>query len=405
MKPIIPPVPLTRRDFARRSSAVAVAALGGGLSGWAQAADAHDLPASATAGAQPDNRFVPPPLLTPADQFRDVSRGNPKIWTLAGDDLVKARLTPETWRLEITADATPNPAISESAVLGKPLTLAGAGALDLAGLMELGKKRGVKFLKAMQCLNIPSPLGQGLWEGVTLRDVLKLCGAMRNVRRLYYWGYHNHDPRQLFQSSLSYTEAMETPPGELPAFLAYRLNGEPLSLLRGGPVRMVVPWAHGFKSIKWLQGIAVTNDYKANDTYAEANNDPESHLKTAAYLASLPANFRAGEPVLVSGLVISGLSGLQRVEYCLSGAQSHFGASSGTEAEEWKECRLEAPPRDWSGILPAGVSPQSVLGFDPKTGEAVWRKFGPCAMAWFPGPPRCKDCLLESTRCAPGRWT
>ncbi len=29
----------------------------------------------------------------------------------------------------------------------------------------------------------------------------------------------------------------------------------PIPLERGGPVRMVVPWAHGFKSIKWLQRI------------------------------------------------------------------------------------------------------------------------------------------------------
>ena len=31
---------------------------------------------------------------------------------------------------------------------------------------------------------------------------------------------------------------------------------------------MIVPWAHGFKSIKWLQHIMLTNDYQANDTYA-----------------------------------------------------------------------------------------------------------------------------------------
>ncbi len=149
--------------------------------------------------------------------------------------------------------------------------------MNLASLLNLGRTVGVRFLKAMQCLNIPQPLGQGLWEGVPLRDVLRLCGPMRNVRRVFYSGFHNNDPAQLFQSSLSYTQAMETPPGGLPAFLAYRLNGEPIPLIRGGPVRMVIPWAHGFKSIKWLQRIVLTNDYKINDTYAEQNNDPDSH--------------------------------------------------------------------------------------------------------------------------------
>ena len=69
--------------------------------------------------------------------------------------------------------------------------------------------------------------------------------------------------------------------------VAYRLNGRDIPLVRGGPVRMVVPWAHGFKSIKWLQRVVLTNDYKANDTYALQNNDPESYLKTAAYLGGL----------------------------------------------------------------------------------------------------------------------
>ncbi len=60
---------------------------------------------------------------------------------------------------------------------------------------------------------------------------------------------------------------------------------------------MVVPWAHGFKSIKWLQRITLTNDYKANDTYALENNDPESSLKTAAYLGKGETQFKAGEPI------------------------------------------------------------------------------------------------------------
>ena len=154
---------------------------------------------------------------------------------------------------------------------------------------------------------------------------------------------------------------METPPGELPAFLAYRLNGEPIPLIRGGPVRMVIPWAHGFKSIKWLQRIVVTNDYQANDTYAEQNNDPESHLKTAAYLDELPAKIPAGRPVLVSGLVISGLSGLKHVEYSLD------------DSEQWIGCRLEDPPVNWSSVFPAGVNSRQVLGFDPTSGQpATW---------------------------------
>ncbi len=345
--------PLTRRDFVRAGSALAASAFASGLS------PAHAADAPAPIFPRPA-----PPLLTPADKFRDVSRGTPKPHSLKGDALTQARLTPETWRLEITADTTPNPAIKDQPGLGTPLTLADGTALDLPALLKLGEKHEVKFLKAMQCLNIPTPLGQGLWEGVPLREVLRLCGSLRNARRIYYWGFHNNDPKQLFQSSLSYSQAMETAPGELPAFLAYRLNGEPIPLLRGGPVRMVIPWAHGFKSIKWLQQIVVTNDYKANDTYAEQNNDPEAPLKTAAYLDTLPARLPAGQPVPIGGLVISGLSGLKRVEYSLSRNDA-----KADDVEQWAEAQLEAAPADWRSVLPAGVSARQVLGFNPQTGQ------------------------------------
>lgn len=309
---------------------------------------------------------APRPYLTPSESFRDVSRGNPKPHTLQGEALVQARLTPETWRLEIVSDGTTQ--------VEKPCRLADGTAIDMPTLEELGRKHGVKFLKAMQCLNISQPLGQGLWEGVPLREVIKRLGTVRNVRRVYYWGFHNNDPAQLFQSSLSYSQAMDAPPGELPAFVAYRLNGEPLPLKRGGPARLVVPWAHGFKSIKWLQRIVLTNDYKANDTYAEeGNNDPESYLKTMARIDDGPDVFPAGKPVFLTGMALSGWPGLERVEYWLrpdTGTHGRLGEDDPAwKSATWKPCQMEPPPGDWSGHLPNGMRPHGLWGFDPKTGQ------------------------------------
>ncbi|MCB1066124.1 MAG: molybdopterin-dependent oxidoreductase, partial [Verrucomicrobiae bacterium] len=324
--------PASRRQFLQTSAALAASGL---------VAPATVLSESAASQAGP---IFPHPLLTPAGDFYDVSRGKPKPHTLTGQALIDARLTPETWRLELVADPFTDDAVKEAASLTNSFTLDDGTALDMPKLLELGKQHEVRFLKAMQCLNIPEPLGQGLWEGVPLREVLRLCGRMSNVRRLYYWGFHNNDPEQLFQSSLSYTEAMETPPGELPAFLAYRLNGEPIPLERGGPVRMIIPWAHGFKSIKWLQRIAVTNDYRANDTYAEKNNDPDSHLKTAAYIDKADDQFAAGRSVFFTGRVISGLSGLDRVEHWLRRVEPGAGNpkkepdAAALAAANWKPC-------------------------------------------------------------------
>jgi DMSO/TMAO reductase YedYZ molybdopterin-dependent catalytic subunit len=305
------------------------------------------------------------PFLTKPEEFRDVSRGNPKPFTLKGDNLVKARLTPESWRLEVVSDG--------SAQVEKPRKLDDNTALDLAALHELGRKHGVRSLKAMQCNNIAQPLGQGLWEGVPLREVLRLVGKLGNVRRVYYWGFHNNDPKQLFQSSLGLNQVLDTPPGELPVFVAYRLNGQPISLLRGGPVRMIVPWAHGFKSIKWLQRVTLTNDYKANDTYAENNNDPDSYLKTMARIDDGPEAFRAGEPVVLRGTAMVGWPGLKRVEYWLRPEAGTHGKLADDDpawaAAQWLPCEIEPPPQEWGGSLPDGVMPKDVWGFDARTGR------------------------------------
>jgi DMSO/TMAO reductase YedYZ molybdopterin-dependent catalytic subunit len=304
-------------------------------------------------------------FLTKPEEFTDVSRGNPKPHSLKGEALAKARLTPETWRLEIASDG--------SSRLGRQLRLADGTALDLPALQELGKQHGVKFLKAMQCNNIPLPLGQGLWEGVPLREVLKLVGKVKDVRRVSYWGFHNNDPAQMFQSSLGYNQVMETPPWDLPPLVAYKLNGQPIPLVRGGPARMLVPWAHGFKSIKWLQSIVLTNDYKANDTYALQNNDPDSYLKTAAYLDTTAQTFKAGVPILVRGTAMVGWSGLKRVEYWLrpdTGTHGHLDEDDPAwQSARWESCAITAPPSDWGGNLPEGVMPHDVWGFDRATGK------------------------------------
>src|SRR5262249_18002313 len=143
-------------------------------------------------------------------------------------------------------------------------------------------------------------------------------GRLVNVRRIFYWGFHEK-PEQRFVSSLPLSDVLDTPPGHAPVMLAFRLNGRPLPLERGGPVRMLVPEAYGYKSIKWLNHLVLTNDYRANDSYAEKqNNDPHTPMKTLARLdIHMPEQYPHGEPVTMRGVAIVGQSGLKAVEYWL----------------------------------------------------------------------------------------
>src|SRR5947209_3759078 len=154
-------------------------------------------------------------------------------------------LTRRTWQLEVLSDPD-NPA-----TLGKQLTRKDGTSLDFKGLQELGSKHAVRFAKVMTCLNIGCPLGMGVWEGVPLREVLWLTQPRENLRRVCYHGYHNDDPKQLFRSSLSVGRVLEDPFDLPPVILCYKLNGHWLDSQRGGPVRIVVPEAYGFKSVKW----------------------------------------------------------------------------------------------------------------------------------------------------------
>ena len=249
-------------------------------------------------------------------------------------------------------------------------------------------------MKAMQCLNIDSPLGQGLWEGVRLSDVLREMGRIDCVRRINFHGYHNHDATQVFRSSLSYTDVFEPAPGYPPVIVCYKLNGRSLLLERGGPVRMVVPNAHGFKSVKWLTHIKLTNDYRVSDTYAvidKIGNDPESHLKTYASVegadvtepgreaeGSLQRTYRLGEPILLSGVAMSGRTPLLRVEYWVRRVANIDTPSTLRDddhellAADWKPAELQAPPKNWGAIFPEGTDPAGVFGFDSGGTPKQW---------------------------------
>jgi DMSO/TMAO reductase YedYZ molybdopterin-dependent catalytic subunit len=221
----------------------------------------------------------------------------------------------------------------------------------------------------MTCNNLGEPLGMGLWEGVPLREVVWLARPTLNVRRVAYSGYHNDDPRQIFRSTLPFGRVLEDPPGELPVLLCYKLNGAFLTGRRGGPVRMVVPESYGFKSVKWLQRVELTNHYGADDTYQMWNNDLDSPMKTFARFVAVPSTARAGQPIPVTGLAQVGVSGLATVQWWLHPAgeplppdDPHFATAP------WRDAAILPPPERWGGELPDGRLPGTPLQFDPATG-------------------------------------
>jgi hypothetical protein len=298
--------------------------------------------------------------ITASHDFYNVERGDPLPYKLPIEKQREIGMVRETWQLEIIADPDSDSKIE------RPLLKANGTALSFDALMKLAATHATSYFKVITCNNLTEPLGHGLWEGVPLREVLWLARPVENLRHVYYYGHHNEDPKQMFKCYLPMNRVFEDPPGELPVLLCYKLNGEFLTGERGGPVRMIVPEAYGFKSVKWLQRVVFTNAHQSDDTYANGNNDINSWLKTFARFAELPEQIKAGEPLTIRGHAQVGISGLAKVQYwlCKTGQPLPANDPYFTKAP-WQDARIVPfDPDAIKGFAHAKLHP---VQFDPKT--------------------------------------
>ncbi len=305
-------------------------------------------------------------FLTRDENFINYGRGKPPPHELPLEKLREVGLVPETWQLEVLPDPESNSEVQ------RPLSRKLGTALNWDGLMKMAGKKAIRFMSVMSCTNDKDPCGMGLWEGVPLREVIWLAHPTSNVRRVFYYGYHNDDPEQRFQSSLPIGRVLEDPPGEHPIILCYKLNNQWLTSKRGGPVRILAPDAYGNKSVKWLQCIMLTNNYQANDTYATWNNDTVSHIKTCARFINTPKTVRAGEPVPVTGVAQVGMSNLSKVQYWLCRQDQSLPDDDPyfTKAP-WQDADILPPPEDWGGGLPDDKLPAIPRQFDTISGKPL----------------------------------
>jgi hypothetical protein len=289
--------------------------------------------------------------LTPVDRAFILDKGKTGISKLPADKVREIGLVPDTWFLEVITDPASN------SVVGRTFSRTSGNALNWDGLMKLAEKHAVRFMQVCTCTNGADPFHMSLWEGVPLREVIELAGPKENVRRVYYQSYHP-EGLQPFQSSLPLAQILESPPGDMPVILAYKMNGQLIPASHGGPVRVIVPGSYGSKSIKWVQRIVLTNDYRSNDSDAELNNDPENALKTRARFINEPKGIPSGKPAALTGMAQVGVSGLSRVQYCTHSQKDPWPADDPYRLKaDWKDSMILPPPVNWGGGLPGGRLP------------------------------------------------
>jgi DMSO/TMAO reductase YedYZ molybdopterin-dependent catalytic subunit len=238
----------TRREILK--GGLAVAGLGMlGIPEWALPALAQgeelvpflDLPEKIVLVPTADRRIIDiryiNGLLSPRDHFATTQHyGHPKV-------------DPAAFRLKV------------SGLVDKPLSLS---------LDDLKKMRSTDVVFGFECSGNRRPLqglcGNGRWTGVPLRAVLDRAGVKPEAREFVFFGADHGQEEvefrtqkytvdQQFGRSLSREKALSPEP-----FLAYALNGDPLTRHQGSPLRLIVPGWYGVSNVKWLSQIHLQDD-------------------------------------------------------------------------------------------------------------------------------------------------
>ena len=185
---------------------------------------------------QYDVRTIDGPF-TPADRFFTTQHyGHPVV-------------DPATYRLKV------------SGLVNKPLSVS---------LDELRRMGNAELVFGFECSGNRRPLqglcGNGRWTGVPLRAVLDRAGLKPQVRELVFFGAdrgpeevefrtQKFQVEQQYGRSLTRDQALTSD-----AFLAYALNGEPLTRHQGSPLRLLVPGWYGMANVKFLAQIHAQED-------------------------------------------------------------------------------------------------------------------------------------------------
>jgi len=190
-------------------------------------------------------------------------------------------------------------------------------------------------------------MGQATWTGVRLRDLLERAEIATGAAHVAFAG-RDVAPTPAtpsFHRSIPLERALD--PSTL---VATRMNGDPLTLAHGAPLRLVVPGWAGNHWIKWLQAIHVQSEEASGFFMQTAYRLPRTPVEPGAAVppentvpvTTFPLKSIIARPVdgsrlprgrqEVVGVAFSGEAAIARVEVSLDAGRS------------WREAALEGEP-------------------------------------------------------------
>lgn len=201
-------------------------------------------------------------------------------------------------------------------------------------------------------------MGNALWTGVRLKDVLDRAGVRAGAVQVRFAGLDEPvvGDAPHFRKSLALDHARD---GEV--MIAYAMNGAQLPLLNGFPLRLVVPGRYSTYWVKMLSDIEVLDRpddqywmetaYRIPDVPGANVRPGQTGFKTVpidrmvprAFVTNLQdgARVAAGAPVAVRGIAFGGDCGVRSVEISTDGGASWAPTRLGADAGAYSFRRFD----------------------------------------------------------------
>lgn len=183
-----------------------------------------------------------------------------------------------------------------------------------------------------------------VWSGVPVRAVVDALGGLDGAR-LFMTGTGGEklpegiDPKSVIVERSVPVAAMAD------ALLAWEMNGAPISLAHGGPLRLIVPGYTGVNNIKYLKQLSFTNaesdarimshGYRITPPGAKADPNQASVLEMTVK-SWINSPIGEGTPtaagwVQIHGVAFGGVNAVKKVEVSIDGGKN------------WREARFVGP--------------------------------------------------------------
>jgi hypothetical protein len=182
-------------------------------------------------------------------------------------------------------------------------------------------------------------MGNARWKGARLKDILNQAGVAAGAKQVTFNGLDSPPTEKVpdFVKSLEVDHALEDD-----TILAYEMNGEPLPMLNGFPLRLIVPGYYGTYWVKHLNEITVVDEvfsgYWMDPAYRVPDNTcacvepgttpkktkPIARFNVRSFVTNLEdgQKLTTGKPITVRGIAFDGGYGITEVVFSQDGGKT-----------------------------------------------------------------------------------